>query len=496
MEKFDVIVIGSGLGGLVSASILSKEGMKVCVLEQDERIGGTLQSFVREGVIFGTGINYTESLGEGDILYRYFKYLGIMDSLKIKRLDIAAFDKISFGNDDIEYPFAQGHDNFVDSLCKYFPKERENLNKYIQNMAKVCNSFPYYDMGTKDYSFEVLMKQQSASEFLKSTTPDLKLQKVLAGMNSLYAGIEGETPMYIHSLINYSFIKSAWRFINGSSQLAVLLAKGIRSNGGVIRTSSKVVALNGDKSAITSVDLESGDSLAAKYIISNAHPASTLNLLGDNMIRKNYRKRILNMENSVGMFSVYIVLKKNSLKQFNYNHHHFPNSNVWSTNYKPENWPEHFMLYSPLNTKSGEYSNGLTVLSYMRIDELDKWVHTNRSTRTADYIAFKEEKTKQLLRAVEKKFPGIGAHIKSTYSSTPLSYRDYTGTPNGSAYGILKNAENPMLSLIKPKSKINNLFFTGQNLNMHGILGVTISSVLACQQLLGGDYLNKKIQSI
>ena len=65
MEKYDVIIIGSGLGGLVSASILSKEGMKVCVLEMDKRIGGTLQSFAKEGVLFNTGLNYTESLGEG-----------------------------------------------------------------------------------------------------------------------------------------------------------------------------------------------------------------------------------------------------------------------------------------------------------------------------------------------------------------------------------------------------------------------------------------------
>ncbi|HRX12968.1 MAG TPA: NAD(P)-binding protein, partial [Draconibacterium sp.] len=64
MEKFDAIIIGSGLGGLVSGNILSKEGLKVCVLEKNGRIGGTLQSFAKEGTIFNTGLNYTESLGE------------------------------------------------------------------------------------------------------------------------------------------------------------------------------------------------------------------------------------------------------------------------------------------------------------------------------------------------------------------------------------------------------------------------------------------------
>ena len=493
MEKFDVIVVGSGLGGLICANILSKEGMKVCVLEMDQRIGGTLQSFAKEGVLFNTGLNYTESLSEGEVLYRYFNYLGLMDDLNIQRLDVDAFDKISFGDEGIEYPFAQGHENFIDKMCQFFPKERTNLQKYMLEMGKVCNAFPYYNLDSDNYSFQSLGQQDSASEFLKKSTSDSKLQKVLAGMNSLCAGVEGQTPMYIHSLINYSFIKSSWRLVNGSSQLALLLAKGIRENGGVIRTAERVVALEGKNNTISTIRLESGECLEANQVISNAHPASTIELLSENMLRKVYRNRILSLENSVGMFSLYLVLKKDSLDQFNYNFHHFPNSNVWGTQYSEENWPEHFMLYSPANLKGGKFANGLTVISYMNFNELSQWQNSTRETRPQSYYDFKAQKSEILLKSVEKKFPGIRKHIKSVYSSTPLSYRDYTGTPNGSAYGIKKNAENPLVSLVTPKSKVSNLIFTGQNLNMHGILGVTISAVMACQEILGSNYLIKKI---
>jgi len=494
VEKYDVIIIGSGLGGLVSASILSKEGMKVCVLEMDKRIGGTLQSFAKEGVLFNTGLNYTESLGEGEVLYRYFNYLGLMDDLNIQRLDGDAFDKISLGTEGIEYPFAQGHDHFIDRMCEFFPKERSNLQNYMSQMGDVCNGFPFYNLESDHYDMQSLGQQQSASAFLQSCTADVKLQKVLAGMNSLYAGVEGQTPMYMHALINYSFIKSSWRLVNGSSQLALLLAKGIKANGGVIRTQARVVALEGENSCINQIRLESGECLQAKQVISNAHPAATLKLLSENMVRKVYRKRILSLENSVGMFSLYIVLNKESLDQFNYNYHHFPNANVWGTKYQEKNWPEHFMMYSPANTKGGEYANGLTVLTYMKFDELSQWQHTTRENRPQAYYDFKQQKAERLLRAVEKRFPGIRKHVKSVYSSTPLSYRDYTGTPEGSAYGIMKDADNPLLSLVTPKSRVSNLLFTGQNLNMHGILGVTISAVMACQELLGSDYLINKIR--
>ena len=494
MEKYDVIIIGSGLGGLVCANILSKEGMKVCVLEMDKRIGGTLQSFAKEGVLFNTGINYTESLGEGEILHRYFSYLGIMDSLKVQRLDIDAFDKISLGDDGIEYPFAQGHEHFIERLTEFFPHERDNLRNYIYQMGEVCDSFPYYNLDS-DLSFmKSLGKQTNVSDFLKSCTSDIKLQKVLAGMNSLYAGVEGETPMYIHSLINYSFIKSAWRFVDGSSQLAMLLAKGIKANGGSVLTQMKVVALEGKSNKINQVHLENGECMDAKWVISNMHPASTLKLLSENMVRKSYSNRILSLENSVGMFSLYLVLEKDSMEQFNFNYHHFPHSKVWGTQYTEKEWPENFMMYSPANTKGGKYANGLIVLTYMNFDELKQWQHTDRSNRPQEYYDFKKQKSEILLTALEKRFPGIGNHVKSHYSSTPLSYRDYTGTPNGSAYGILKKADNPLLSLVSPRTKVSNLVFAGQNLNMHGILGVTISSMLACQEIIGKKYLINEIR--
>lgn len=489
-----MIVIGSGLGGLVCASILSKEGMKVCLLEMDKRIGGSLQSFAKEGVLFNTGLNYTESLGKGEILNRYFSYLGIMDSLKVQRLDMDAFDKISLADDGIEYPFAQGYESFIDRLTEYFPHERDNLKNYIHQMGEVCNRFPYYNLDADTSYMQSLGKQVDVSTFLKSCTSDPRLQKVLAGMNSLYAGVEGETPMYIHSLINYSFIKSAWRFVDGSSQIALLLAKGIKANGGSIYTNMKVVAIEGKNNTINHVRLDNGECIESEWFISNIHPASTLKLLSENMVRKSYSNRILSLENSIGMFSLYLVLEKDSMDQFNFNYHHFPNAKVWGTQYAEKYWPEHFMMYSPANTKGGKYANGLIVLTYMRFDELRQWQHSNRSNRPLEYYDFKQKKSEILLSAIEKRFPGIGKHVKSYYSSTPLSYRDYTGTPDGSAYGILKKADNPLLSIVSPKMKVKNLLFTGQNLNMHGILGVTISSMLACQEIIGQEYLINELR--
>ena len=87
MQHYDAIIVGSGLGGLASATILAKEGYKVCVLEKNKQIGGMLQIFVREKVIFDTGVHYVGGLSKGQNLYQLFKYLGIMDKIKIRKMD-------------------------------------------------------------------------------------------------------------------------------------------------------------------------------------------------------------------------------------------------------------------------------------------------------------------------------------------------------------------------------------------------------------------------
>ena len=90
--------------------------------------------------------------------------------------------------------------------------------------------------------------------------------------------------------------------------------------------------------------------------------------------------------------------------------------------------------------------------------------------------------------------PELRGNVESYYSSTPLTYRDYIGSRDGTLYGIAKDYRDPLKTFISPKTKVPNLLLTGQNLNLHGVLGVTVSSVVTCSELLGQQYLIKKIK--
>ena len=103
MSKYDIIIIGSGLGGLECGAILSKEGYNVCVLEKNELFGGCFQTYRRKGHLLDTGIHYIGSLDEGQVMNQFFRYVGIMDHLKVRKLDENAFDKIFYKNRVYDY---------------------------------------------------------------------------------------------------------------------------------------------------------------------------------------------------------------------------------------------------------------------------------------------------------------------------------------------------------------------------------------------------------
>jgi all-trans-retinol 13,14-reductase len=197
----------------------------------------------------------------------------------------------------------------------------------------------------------------------------------------------------------------------------------------------------------------------------------------------------------MGMFTVYLVFKKDTFPYMNHNFYHFNQDNVWiASDYRKEEWPQNFLFMNTATSGSQTFAESGSVITYMSFAELAKWEHTFTGDRGDDYNAFKQERAERLLDAVERQFPGIRGSIAWMYTSTPLTWRDYTGTRDGSAYGILKDHNRPLESIVMPRTKIQNLFLTGQNTNVHGILGVTIGSIVTCAELVDIRNLVRKIR--
>jgi all-trans-retinol 13,14-reductase len=501
VEEYDLVVVGSGLGGLTCAALFAKEGYRVCVLERNKQLGGNLQTFSRDKVIFDSGVHYVGGLGKGQNLYQIFKYLGIVDKLKIHKMDEDIVDGIIFGNDSKIYSHAQGYERFIKVLAKDFPEEEGAIRKYCTEIKRICSRFPLYNLRSGDAFEKNDVLGIETRTYLESITANKKLQNVLAGSNLLYAGEAYKTPLYVHALIINSYIEGSYRFVDGGSQIGRLLTREIRHRNGIVKTRQQVTQLVEVDGKIKYAECSNGHRYYGKLFISNAHPAKTLEMVDSNVIKKIYRTRIKGLVNSISVFTVNIVMKKNSYRYQNHNIYYFANDDVWSLiDYKPEEWPSGFALFFSTSKYQNEFAEGITLMTYMRYEETQAWKATfntvlDEQSRGEDYEKFKKEKAEKLIDCADRVFPGLKENIYSYYAATPLTMRDYIGSDDGSLYGISKDYKDPLRTFISPLTKIPNLLLTGQNLNLHGVLGVAMSAIVTSSEIFGMEYLLEKIRN-
>jgi all-trans-retinol 13,14-reductase len=489
MDNFDVVIIGSGMGGLICADILGREGYKVCVLEKNRQIGGCLQTYVRDKVIFDSGVHYLGGLGKGQNLYQVFKYLDIIDKMKLQKMEDDVFDKVLIENDDKEYAHAQGYENFIKQLLKDFPAEEKALRLYcdLRSGGNITDKAPVLEIDTK--------------AFIESITDNKKLQAVLVGTNMLYALKAGTTPFYVHAMILNSYIESSWKCIDGGSVIGRLMAKNIREQGGNIRRNAEVKKIIVEEGKVSAVQLADGPFVKGKIFISNMHPARTMEMTDTDLIKSAYRNRVKSLENSIGGFVVNIVLKKDTVKYIKHNFYYHKEGQIWDLPYHTEeNWPLGYAVFFSASSRSPEYAESMSIICYMRYDEVKQWDNTFNTVsvsneRGKDYDDFKLRKAEKLIDCVEEKFPGLRTNIEKYYTATPLSFRDYIGNEDGSLYGILKDYKNPLKTFISPRTKLPNLFLTGQNLHLHGILGATMSGLVTCIAIMENESIIEKIRN-
>lgn len=498
--QYDFVIVGSGLGGLTCGAILSRKGFSVCILEKNPVVGGCLQSYYRDGDTYETGVHYLGSLDKGQILNKLFSNIGIIPLVEFQRLSLTSFDVFSFGDDPEKFSIPQGYPKYIKTLSERFPEEKEGIEKYCQALKDTCNKFPLYTFKALELGDKLDLLYANAYETICSFVTDPLLRSVLAGNNPLYAGVADKTPFYIHALIVNSFIESSWRCKDGGSSIARALVKVIKENGGKIKTNAEVISFVDDGNEISYALTKNGEEFHAKKFISSLHPTVTLALSASNQFRPVYRKRISKLENTTSPFIVSVKFKPDRFPFLDHNHYHYTTENVWDcANYSPAEWPKGFVLFTSTQHEGTEMAKTGCIMTYMNYTDVTKWENTfntryQPASRGEEYTTFKHEQADKLLRLVETRYPGIIDAIEDFHVATPLTYRDYFGTPKGSLYGVLKDSKEPMKNYFPSRTKIPNLFLTGQNMSIHGVLGVAMSAVITCGEFLGLDVILNEVK--
>lgn len=510
MRKFDTLIIGSGLGGLECAYILARHGQSVCVVEKNHSLGGCLQSFKRGDNEYDTGFHYVGGLGKGQILHNIFSYFHLMD-LPWHQLDTDGYNEVILK--DKSYLLANGYENFARRLGEYFPGEKAALDRYSFFLKSVGEEVTGSLMSHEENAdFRAKLFSDSAYGFLHDTIKNEELLNVLSG-DSLKLELHRDSlPLYIFAQINSSFVQSAWRLCGRGSMIAYSLAAEIKKMGGEIIANSPVSQLIERDGRICEIEIlqTSGDALKigdkterirADNFISDLHPEVTLDLIKDAyLVRPIFRHRIKNLGETYGMFTVNLALKHGCIPYRNKNIYYYSPeiSSPWDIaenlggkvrglliSYQvPHNYHDSLSACNSAATGNA-YAEIIDLLAPMSFSEVEKWKDTTVGRRGEDYKDLKRRKAEECIELAERCIPGLKDSILSICTSSPLTYMNYTGTVEGAAYGIRKDYNNLLGTFLAPKTPIPNLFFTGQNLNLHGVLGVSITSFLTCSALIG-----------
>ena len=252
---------------------------------------------------------------------------------------------------------------------------------------------------------------------------------------------------YAH--IVYHFMNGSWRLQGGGAVLAEALAADIRSRGGQVLTRKQVVGITPEASAclVTCSDRSTFRGL----VVSDIHPLLTARLLTPR-IRPSYLRRLQVLTNGDGIFTVYIKLKDKTLR-----------------------YTDHAIFINGMLVHFGERD----AEGYTR--SVDLLTHVGGPV--GDRIALAHS----CIHLASTRIGGLENAVADFWTSTPSTWERYTGTPGGSAYGILKEYPRMSVCMVPPRTPVPGLFLTGQNLGLHGVLGVSSTALLTCSHILQAD---------
>ncbi|MDZ4846572.1 MAG: NAD(P)/FAD-dependent oxidoreductase [Chitinophagales bacterium] len=508
-EKFDAIVIGSGMGGLTTAALLAKDGKKVLVLEKHYTAGGFTHAFKRKNYEWDVGIHYIGAVNKKTrTLRRLFDY--VTDS-KLEWADMGeVYDRAIFG--EKEYRFVKGVDNFKRQMKEYFPapKDQASIDAYV-DLVKKANAVsrnyfaekampPLVSKFTGYFMRSPYMKfaDKTTLEVMRSITDNKQLIGVLTAQYGDYGMPPALSSFAIHAMVVSHYFDGGYYPVGGAGRIAETIEPVIKAAGGKIYINADVseVIVKGNKAI--GVKMADGKELYADTIISNAGIINTYRKLIPAEIGKHYGMADLvkKVTPSAAHVSLYIGLQ-HTAKDLN-----LPKANYWIY---PDNYDHDENLQNYLDNpdaplpvtyisfpaaKDPEFEkyypgrSTIEIIGFMPYERFAKWEGTQWNHRGEEYEAFKEKLSQKLLEQLYRFEPQVKGKIDVYEMSTPLSTANFVNYARGEIYGINHTPDRFALKFLRPATPVKNLYLTGQDIATCGVAGALMSGLLTASAIL------------
>ena len=512
MKEFDTIIIGSGAGGLSAALCLARAGQKVAVIEQHYVPGGWCHSFYIDGHRYSPGVHYIGGMDKGESTCNLYEGLGIANELVFFRMNKNAYEHCWIGDERIDMP--AGIDNLVDSLSEKFPKEKKGIKKYLKLVKTVSKELflipkmnGFWDNVTIAYRTRHLGKYGlfRLKRVIGWHIKDPLLKSVL----NIQCGDHGLPPSKasfpFHCALMDHYFNGGFYPMGGGAAIVKAMTNAIKKYGGEIKTGEAVKKIllreeqnlsPGTRRKVMGVELQNGEIIKAKRVISNADPAATYKMVGHQNLSPKLLKKLEATRYSVTSLMFFISVDMDVREAG------IDSGNIW---------------FMPDKDLDGIYE-GLTKVSILETDEFDslfiscsslkdplsfngrhhtlevvtfidydsfKALNTNPDETHERYLKIKERLSEKLMNTFKRILPAVHKNIVHLEVGTPITNEYYINTTKGNVYGTEKGFMQTGPFSYKAKTEIENLYMCGASIMSHGVAGASYSGVKTAAEILG-----------
>jgi phytoene desaturase len=479
--KWDVIVIGAGLGGLSAAGLLARSGKRVLVLEQHEGVGGYAQGMRRNGYYFDFSLRSLDGVAPGGWAHMPLQKLGILERVHFERLDpyyVARYPgrEIVAAADPMQYE---------SELIRHFPGEADGIRSLFDEMRTI------YLETHRMRADEVLDRRMPPEEMLRryptiirasrETWADFMARHIQSAELKAIFSTQWPSCGLPPSRLNAVALVQLWISSHhyggfyprgGSAAVNRALVEVIDEGGGQILCGQKVTEICIEGGVATGVQTAAGLAPRADVIISNANPAQTMRLIDPQYLPPGYRTRIDVTPDSLSSFNIYLGVDRSRLQGGA-----LPHEVYVSAGYDPEaeyeairqgNWEEvpyllaHYTAVDPTGAPPGHAVLSLMCLApwhYRHVWESHGDLDNYRQNPA--YQAVKEEVAERLLARAEQEIPGLRTAITFKEIATPLTNARYTLNRSGAIFGFEQSVDGMYHCRLDEETPIPNLFLAG-----------------------------------
>ena len=499
-KQFDAIVIGSGIGGMTAAALLSRVwGKRVLVLEKHFELGGLTHVFRRGAFEWDVGLHYVGELEHGSLTRSIMDYVtgGRLSWQKMPR----DFERFIYPGLTVVQP--ADRQEFTKRLAAAFPAESRAIRRYFRDTRRAAR-WHVRDFISRFVPRPVaavigLLNMPSRKVALTTTghsldglTDDDRLKAVLASQWGDYGMTPSESAFAIHSVIVEHYATGAWYPRGGSSRIARSMEQVIEGGGGECRICQDVVEIlveNGRVTGVKAIDGSGPDPkeivIAAPLVISDVGARETFTHLVPAAAAPDAAREMKEFSHGPSAVTLYVGLRESAQALgiqgenlwINEDFHHDDLSE--QTKALLEGNPRRCYLSFPA-MKSGDSRNPTAeIIALVDPAAFAGWEGQPWKQRDAVYYELKDRIAAALLALVEKNLPGFGRLVAYSELSTPLTVQNFTQRLAGSMYGVPANPRRFAARHLRAATPIHGLLLAGSDVSSLGIIGAMMGGVAA-----------------